>query len=203
MRADFDPIELLDEWFADSRDDVARIEGRMAWWFGQDADRDRRLAQRHAQDVEAAASGVWGGLDAEAGGRLALILLLDQLPRNIHRGTPRAFASDTLALDLCLHGHDLGMDSSLTAIERVFFWMPLQHVEDLELQDLGVRLYDSLVDEDPANADLWRGFARYSRLHNQIIAKFGRFPHRNAVLDRESTPEEAAWLAENGTRFGQ
>lgn len=203
MRADFDPVELLDEWFADSRDESARIEGRMVWWFGQDADRDRRLAARHAQDVEAAASGVWGGLDAEAGGRLALILLLDQLPRNIHRGTPQAFTTDSLALDLCVDGHDRGMDRSLAAIERVFFWMPLQHVEDLELQDLGVLLYDALVDEDPANADLWRGFARYARLHNGIIAKFGRFPHRNAVLGRKSTPEEVAWLAESGERFGQ
>ncbi|MNC95643.1 hypothetical protein D3C83_128100 [compost metagenome] len=89
------------------------------------------------------------------------------------------------------------------AIERVFFWMPLQHVEDLELQDQGVRLYDGLVDEDPEHAELWRGFARYARLHNQIIAKFGRFPHRNEVLGRKSTPKEAAWLAEGGVRFGQ
>jgi uncharacterized protein (DUF924 family) len=143
MRAEFDPGQLLADWFAGTREDLQLIPARNAWWFGADADRDSLLAKRWGQDCADAASGSWGGLDAEPPGRLALVLLLDQLPRNLYRGTPQAFATDSLALDLCLNGHDRGMDQRLSLIERVFFWMPLQHVEDLELQDLGVRLYES------------------------------------------------------------
>jgi uncharacterized protein (DUF924 family) len=203
MRAEFDPGQLLADWFAGTREDPQLIPARNAWWFGADADRDSLLAKRWGQDCADAASGSWGGLDAEPPGRLALVLLLDQLPRNLYRGTPQAFATDSLALDLCLNGHDRGMGQRLSLIERVFFWMPLQHVEDLELQDLGVRLYESLAGDDPEQAELWRGFARFAHLHNDIIAKFGRFPHRNEILGRESTDAELAWLAEGGVRFGQ
>lgn len=203
MRAEFDPARLLDDWFGDTRSDPGAIAGRMRFWFGEDPQRDRLLLERYGPDHEAAAHRAWGELDADPAGRLALILLLDQLPRNLYRGSAQAFATDSLALDLCLNGHDRGMDAKLGAIERAFFWMPLQHVEDLELQDLGVRLYDSLAGDDPQHAALWKGFADYARRHCAIIARFGRFPHRNAALGRASTPEEQAWLDESGERFGQ
>ena len=95
------------------------------------------------------------------------------------------------------------MDSALTHIEKVFFWMPLQHCEDLDLQNLGVDLYSSLAPADPYRSQLWKGVAEYARLHRDIIARFGRFPHRNAVLGRESTPEETAYLEDGGESFGQ
>jgi len=203
MPPDFDPALLLNFWFGDTRADPDAIDARNAFWFGADPERDRQLTERYSGAVEAAARGSWGGLENDSAGRLALILLLDQLPRNIHRGTARAFATDPTALDLCVSGHDRGMDAALCPIERVFFWMPLQHVEDLEFQDLGVRLFDSLAAEDPDHAATWNTFANYAHLHCDIIARFGRFPHRNEVLGRDTTDEERAWLADSGMRFGQ
>ena len=203
MSADFDPHALLGHWFADTRENPDAIEGRMPWWFNRDDGRDRWLADVYRLDCEAAMEGELRCPVEDPRSRLALILLTDQLPRNLFRGSARAFESDELALGLCLEGHEQGHDMALTGIERIFFWMPLQHVEDLKLQELGVELYDSLAAADPYRSALWKNFAGYARLHRDIIRRFGRFPHRNAVLDREPTAAESEFLAEGGESFGQ
>jgi uncharacterized protein (DUF924 family) len=203
MRPEFNPTGLLDHWFADCRENPDEIAGRNAWWFAADADRDRQLARTWLGDCEAAASGQLDELADHPSSRLALILLLDQLPRNLFRGTPRAFAGDATALQLCVKGHQTGMDSTLSRIERVFFWMPLQHAEDLDLQNLGVELYGTLAPGDPDRAELWNGYQSFARLHRDIIARFGRFPHRNKVLGRTSTTEETAYLEQGAETFGQ
>lgn len=203
MSPEFDHRALLAHWFADTRENPDAIERRQDWWFQRDAARDRWLADAYEEACVAAMEGQLACPLDEPRGRLAAILLTDQLPRNLFRGTARAFASDDTALRLCAEGHRLGMEHGLTLIERVFFWMPLQHVEDLDLQNLGVELYETLAPADPYRSALWKGFASYARLHRDIIARFGRFPHRNEALGRESSTEERQYLDRDGHSFGQ
>jgi uncharacterized protein (DUF924 family) len=199
----FDRDDFLDTWFGETREDPDRIAERNAWWFEPCPERDRQLAEQAGRACEAARAGRLDALAETPRGCLALILLLDQLPRNLYRGTAAAFASDGRALELCLEGHRAGLDLPLTLIERVFFWMPLQHAEDLERQELSVQLFTSLAGEDPKRDDLWSGFADFAELHHDIIQRFGRFPHRNAALGRASSDREKAWLEAGGAAFGQ
>ncbi|MFQ2000913.1 DUF924 family protein [Aeromonas veronii] len=194
---------LLAFWFGDEADDVLRATRQAPLWWGKSSETDALLASRFGEQAEAAAEGSlahWADLPS---GRLALILLLDQLPRNIHRGTPAAFAQDPLARDLCLKGLSIGADKSLSPLERVFFYLPLEHAESREQQARSVALFEALAAEQagtPAQAT-FAGFAYFARRHQVIIERFGRFPHRNDILGRTSTPEEAAFLLQPGSGF--
>lgn len=194
---------LLDLWFGDEADDVMRATRQAPLWWGKSSETDALLASRFGELAEASAKGSlahWADLPS---GRLALILLLDQLPRNIHRGTPAAFAQDPLARDLCLKGLSIGADKSLSSLERVFFYLPLEHAESREQQARSVALFEALAAEQagtPAQAT-FAGFADFARRHQVIIERFGRFPHRNDILGRTSTPEEAAFLQQPGSDF--
>lgn len=194
---------LLDLWFGDEADDVLRATRQAPLWWGKSSETDALLASRFGELAEAAAKGSlahWADLPS---GRLALILLLDQLPRNIHRGTPAAFAQDPLARDLCLKGLSIGADKSLSPLERVFFYLPLEHAESREQQARSVALFEALAAEQagtPAQAT-FAGFTDFARRHQVIIERFGRFPHRNDILGRTSTPEEAAFLQQPGSGF--
>lgn len=201
--AEYRPGRLLAHWFGDTREHPDRIPARLDWWFSVDAARDRWLADEYGAVCAATVAGERAGAPANARAWLAEIILLDQLPRNLWRGTARAFAGDRLALALTLQGHREGRDAELTLIERAFFWMPLQHSEDRDVQEIGVELYASLAAADPYRAKLWNGFADFARRHRDLIARFGRFPHRNAALGRASTPEEKDYLAGGGETFGQ
>ncbi len=199
----FDSEAFLTFWFATTREHPDLIPERKAWWFGPDPDRDRQLRELNLHACEAARAGQLDDLAETPRGCLALILLLDQLPRNLYRGTANAFASDTRALEHCLEGHRAGLDQPLTLIERVFFWMPLQHAEDLERQELSVQLFSTLAGEDSVRDGLWSEFADFAELHHDIIQRFGRFPHRNEALGRQTTDREEAWLEAGGETFGQ
>lgn len=194
---------LLALWFGDEADDVLRATRQAPLWWGKNSETDALLASSFGELAEAAAKGSlahWADLPS---GRLALILLLDQLPRNIHRGTPVAFARDPLARDLCLKGLSIGADKSLSPLERVFFYLPLEHAESREQQARSVALFGALAAEQagtPAQAT-FAGFADFARRHQVIIERFGRFPHRNDILGRTSTPEEAAFLQQPGSGF--
>ncbi|OEC40571.1 DUF924 family protein [Aeromonas sp. DNP9] len=194
---------LLALWFGDEADDVLRATRQAPLWWGKSSETDALLASRFGELAEAAAKGSlahWADLPS---GRLALILLLDQLPRNIHRGTPAAFAQDALARDLCLKGLSIGADKSLSPLERVFFYLPLEHAESREQQARSVALFEALAAEQagtPAQAT-FAEFADFARRHQVIIERFGRFPHRNDILGRTSTPEEAAFLQQPGSGF--
>lgn len=194
---------LLDFWFGDEADDVLRATQQAPLWWGKSSETDALLAKQFGAQAEAAANGEladWADLHH---GRLALILLLDQLPRNIHRGTPAAFAQDPLARDLCLKGLSIGADKSLSPLERVFFYLPLEHAESREQQARSVALFEALAAEQagtPSQAT-FAGFADFARRHQVIIERFGRFPHRNDILGRTSTPEEAAFLQQPGSGF--
>ncbi|BAU48711.1 membrane protein [Sulfurifustis variabilis] len=194
--------DLLNFWFGPLGPDGFPRGDRSRLWFGGASEMDDAIRARFADDVELAVSGSLDAWGETARGRLALILLLDQFPRNLFRGTPRAFACDTHALRHALAGLEEGQDGQLAPIERAFFYLPLEHAEDRGLQRRSVRVYEHLVREFPAAAAQLQGFLDYAVKHRDIIERFGRFPHRNAILGRASTPEEITFL-ETAERFGQ
>ncbi len=147
-----------------------------------------------------------GELEAEWGatprGRIALIIVLDQFSRHIHRGTPAAFAQDPAAQRLALAGVEQGTDRALIPAQRAFFYLPFEHAEDLALQRRGVQLFQLLATEvAPAWRKEYTGFSDYAGHHRDIVERFGRFPHRNTVLGRASTPEETEFLKQPGSSF--
>ncbi|MCX7128873.1 DUF924 family protein [Aeromonas sp.] len=194
---------LLDLWFGDEADDAIRAKRQAPLWWGKNSETDALLTSRFGELAKAAAEGSLAHWADLPDGRLALILLLDQLPRNIHRGTPAAFVQDPLARDLCLKGLVLGADNALSPLARVFFYLPLEHAESREQQARSVALFEALAAEQtgtPAQAT-FAGFADFARRHQVIIERFGRFPHRNDILGRTSTPEEAEFLQQPGSGF--
>ncbi len=196
--------ELLDFWYADTIDHPAHIGPRMPFWFQADDQRDAQIVARFSDQVAAARSGQLDALKSTPRGQLALVLLLDQLPRNIYRGTAEAFASDADALSICMQGIAAGTDTTLGPAECLFYYMPLQHAESLEAQEHAVKIFDALAESvAPELTDVFVGCADYARRHHDIVARFGRFPHRNALLGRTSTPEEIAFLEGGGDTFGQ
>ena len=194
--------EVLKYWFGELDDDGHPRRDRSALWWKKDAATDDELRERFGDDVQAALGGRRDDWAASPRGRLALILLLDQLTRNIHRDTPGAFAGDPRARELCLEGLERGEDRHLAPIQRVFFYLPLEHAEDERLQLRSCSLYAKLRDEVPAHlTEAYAGYLDYAEQHRVIIERFGRFPHRNAILGRQPTVEELHFLEQPGSSF--
>ena len=198
------PKDVLSFWFQDATQSPEALQRRSAVWFRSDPAFDRECATRFTALLAEAARGVLGSWGETPRGRLALVILLDQMPRNIHRGSPAAFMHDAQAASHCVAGIESGQDRSLHPVERIFLYMPLQHAEDLDLQRRSIERFESLAAEA---GDVWRGYlaenVHYAREHHDIIERFGRFPHRNRVLGRESTGEELRYLADGAPTFGQ
>jgi uncharacterized protein (DUF924 family) len=163
-----------------------------AQWFKTDERLDERIRARFLGIHEEQAAAAISDLTADGPTALAAIIVLDQFPRNMFRGTPRAFATDAKALAIAETAVDRRYDTSLSKNERVFLYLPFEHSEDLSRQELSVELLSSLGDPE---------FARYSMAHKVIIERFGRFPHRNAILGRQSTPEEIEFLKQPMSAF--
>jgi len=198
------PREIREFWFGETITDPAAIAGRMDFWFGEDAARDEAIRSRWLSHVEDAFAGHLDKMGSSPLGRLALILLLDQFPRNLFRGRARAFERDGRARYLMRDGMSQQMDLALSPIERCFFYMPLQHSEFLDDQESSVSRYRQLLSEvSVEQQDMFQAFLDYARLHRDIVARFGRLPHRNLILNRLSTAEERAYLAGNAPTFGQ
>lgn len=177
------PSEILDFWFGHLKP---------AQWFKPDATLDAEIARRFAAIYDELKRGVadtWRGGARES---LAAIIVLDQFPRNMFRGTPAAFATDAVALALSSEAIDRGLDRSLSAVERQFLYMPFQHSEDRAVQTRSVALFEGLGDESVLD---------FARRHRAVIERFGRFPHRNAILGRASTGEEIEFLKQPGSSF--
>lgn len=171
------------------------------WWKKQPAV-DAGIRRRFAPLVGSVAMGAVDGWLSTPRGRLALILLTDQFPRNIWRGQAAAFAFDVLALRWAKEAIERGLDRDARAVERVFLYLPLEHSEHLADQREAVRLFDALAaDVAPAARPAFAGYLDYARRHLEIIERFGRFPHRNAALGRETTAEEAEFLRQPGSGF--
>src|SRR4051812_25595160 len=187
-----DPLagEILVFWFGEKPHQPRDV------WFRKDEAFDREIRERFAAALAAGIAGAFGEWCMSAAGALARVVLLDQLPRNAFRGTREQFAGDPGALATAIDAIDRGFDGALDAHERSFLYMPFVHSERLDMQDRAVALFAALAAETGVDAQL-----PWAHKHRDVIRRFGRFPHRNALLSRASTPEELQFLEQPGSRF--
>jgi len=181
--------DILDFWFGPAPHAARNV------WFRKNRAFDATIRGRFGAAIETALAGGYRDWTVSARGSLARVLLLDQFTRNVFRETPRAFAGDAQALATSQRAIDVQLDRALDPYARWFLYMPFQHAEDRASQQRAVELFGQLADEgltDPL---------RWAERHAAVVSRFGRFPHRNAILGRPSTPEETAFLAELGSRF--
>ena len=200
MNAPWQP--LLDWWFGnfETPGEVAAQQGKL--WFGKRDSQDLEARTRFGDQVEQALAGGLTEWMQCPEGWLALVLLLDQLPRMIFRDTPKAFSGDPQAQTLVAQGIAADFDRQLRPIQRVFIYLVFEHSENLAVQNEGVWRYIELVAQQPdGDRALFADYLDYAEKHQKIIAQFGRFPHRNAVLGRESTAQELMFLSKPGSRF--
>ena len=194
---------ILDFWFGEIKDGLT-VEDRNKFWFMPNADVDSTIRDKFEDLVTGAGSGKLKRWESTPGGSLALIILLDQFTRNIFRGKPDAFQYDSIARRICSEGIKNGTDKKLEIIERCFYYLPLEHSENLEDQDRCVKLFEELlIRVDKSKISLIKNSLDYAVLHRKIIEEFGRFPHRNIILNRESTQQELDFLLKQGIKFGQ
>ncbi|MBU1365393.1 MAG: DUF924 domain-containing protein [Gammaproteobacteria bacterium] len=187
--------DVLAFWFG--APDAADYGQARAAWFRKDDALDARIRARFLPEVEAAIAGQREDWATSPSGALALLILLDQFPRNLFRNTARAFAGDAAALVLARHVIEQGWDRQLLPVQRVFAYLPFEHSEALADQKRSIALFTALADEYPetaANLD-------YAHRHRDVIVRFGRFPHRNAALGRASSAAETDYLAQPGSGF--
>lgn len=177
--------EVLKFWF----EDIDR-----SCWFKKDPEFDRDLEQRFGKTYALAKDGQLSHWCDTPAGCLAVIIVLDQFSRNMFRESAAAFEADPIALQLVTNGIEKGLDEELTLEQRSFFYMPLRHAEDLAMQQLGLAKTRELNDAG-------YGSDKYALNHLELIEKFGRFPHRNEILGRENTPEEALYLEDGNAGF--
>ncbi|OBV39459.1 DUF924 family protein [Janthinobacterium psychrotolerans] len=195
MIMDAQAKDVLDFWFL-APDNPAHGQSR-AEWFSKDDAFDAQIRERFGALIDTAIDGGLRDCAATPRGALAQILLLDQFTRNVYRGTPRAFAGDAQALALASALVQSGQDQELEPTLRAFVYMPFEHAEDLAMQARAVELFQLLTQ----SRDGFESMLDYAQRHQEVIARFGRFPHRNAILGRDSTPEEAAFLLQPGSSF--
>ena len=193
--------QVLEFWFGELKDGRAD-DAHAKRWFTKDPAFDRLLTQRFEglhERIMAGEHDAW--LDTPRG-RLAYIIVLDQFSRNMFRDTPRMYASDERALRAALEGIERGMDRDLELHEQMFFYMPLMHSESLDVQNQCVALFQRLHDKAPAPLkERVADALKYAEMHRDIVQRFGRFPHRNAILDRTSTDEEQHFLTQPNSAF--
>ncbi|MDH5388287.1 MAG: DUF924 domain-containing protein [Gammaproteobacteria bacterium] len=186
---------ILDYWFGGFPDAYSADLSRQAMWFEQGYKYDQEIFIEFGAVYQRAIEGElehW--LDIPRG-RLAIIVLLDQFSRHIHRGYPEAFAQDEKAQAICLEGIGAGDDFSLHPVERSFFYLPLQHAEDGEKQKWSIQAYNQLLADVPeTHQQPYREMLEYAMKHHYVIENFGRFPELNEILGRVSTPEEIAFM---------
>lgn len=187
--------EILTFWFGEVRDEPSYFEEYAPRWFVQNTDFDRQIVQRFQADYELAAQGQLTHWTETARGGVALILVLDQFPRNMFRNDPRAFATDPLARQIAEQMIAAELDQQLCLVERYFVYVPFMHSENRAHQQRSVMLFQKLA-EERAYFD-----TSYAVRHQEVIDRFGRFPHRNSVLGRASTSEELEFLKQFGSSF--
>lgn len=188
--------EILSFWFGDLDEEGISKPEQHSLWFKSSEETDQHCIDEFGHYVESALRGELEDWAQSDQGLIALVLLLDQLTRNIYRGTPAAFSGDTRALKLAQTAIQNGRNLHLPPIHQQFLYLPLEHCEDRKVQEHCVALMNQLADH--TEHEMFQGFARYALAHRDVIAQFGRFPHRNAILGRESTPEELAYLEKHG-----
>jgi uncharacterized protein (DUF924 family) len=200
--SDRTPEDVLSFWFGKLDADGFATEEQSKKWFSRDDDFDAEISRLFRSDYDLIAAGKREGwLDAPRSS-LAYVIVLDQFARNMFRRSPQAFAADPRALQAAQASVDLRFDRELRTAERVFLYMPFMHAEDLAAQDRCIDLFEGCAAEVPERVrDRVIGNVKYARAHRDIIARFGRFPHRNTVLGRTSTPDEIEFLKQPGSSF--
>ena len=186
---------VLDFWFLPP-DHSGHGQAR-AQWFRKDEGFDAQIRTRFGALIDAAIAGGLRAWDATPHGALARLVVLDQFTRNVHRGTSRAFAGDSQALALAASMTQQGLDRQLAPMLRAFAYLPFEHAEDLAMQARAVELFQRLAQAQPG----FESMLDYAERHQEVIARFGRFPHRNAILGRTSTPQELEFLRQPGSSF--
>lgn len=186
--------DILEFWFGQP-DDPEYGKSRKIW-FTKDAKFDEAVRSRFLADYEMAAMGLLDRWKETPESNLASIVVLDQFSRNMFRGTPQAFATDPQALAIAQHAVANGFDKHLLPVQRMFVYLPFEHSENLEHQRQCVALFNQLSDDPECASGI-----EYAERHLQIIERFGRFPHRNRILGRETTPEEEEFLKQPGSSF--
>ena len=177
------PQEILDFWFS---------EITPAQWYKSDPTVDASIRRRFEGTYRQLHQAVPSEWQETPHAVLAAIIVLDQFPRNMFRGTPQAFAADDKALSLATQAIDKGLDHNLSSVEKQFLYMPFQHAENRSVQARSLKLFATVGDSNVLN---------FAKRHSDIIERFGRFPHRNAILGRKSTPEESEFLKQPGSSF--
>ena len=196
---------LLQFWFDGDPGVYQTYEERLPFWFRGPQSFDQEIQARFESWLPLADSGELSNWEQQPRGALALIILQDQFPRNIYRGTEKAFAFDANALRTATNVVDSGMDRELEVLERVFAYLPFEHSEDIEIQKLSVRKFTELQQSfgDGDFREATANSLEYAQMHYDIIKLFGRFPHRNDILGRESTARELEFMAAGAETFGQ
>lgn len=198
------PDQVLTQWFGSARPGNAQALQYKSRWFTKSPAFDEELRERFGVAVEAALGGALQHWSAQGPWQhLALVVLLDQFTRNIFRNTPKSFAGDPQALTLALQAMQSGADQQLPEVVRVFMYLPLEHAEDPAMQQRCVAAFDAMhqAAEEAELREYLAGSLDYAHRHQVVIEQFCRFPHRNAILGRASTAEEAAYLAQPGSGF--
>ena len=192
---------VLEYWFGPLASDESFPDQQAKKWFGGGEAVNEEIRTQFGRDQTLACEGHYDDWQENPRGCLALVILLDQFTRNLY-GDARAYAMDDKALLVVLRGIERGLDKKLKIIERWFFYMPFMHSEDLEIQEKGIELFTKLAEEAPPALELpIRNALGYAIRHMEIIKRFGRFPHRNEALGRESTPQEVEFLKEPNSSF--
>ena len=186
--------EILHFWFG--QPDEPNYGKQRSFWFTKKSDFDQEVRTHFLKNYEQAVAGQLDHWQKSPKSCLALILLLDQFPRNMFRGTAQAFATDPQALSAAQHAVANGFDQQLLTVERWFIYLPFEHSENLEHQNQCVELFATLSNDPDSAATL-----DYALRHRSVIERFGRFPHRNEILGRATTPEEAEFLKQRGSSF--
>jgi uncharacterized protein (DUF924 family) len=186
--------DVLEFWFGEPSSPERGVPRKA--WFEKSAEFDAVIRDRFSTLVDAAAAGrlaAWTRMPLAA---LALVIVCDQFPRNIFRGSPRAFATDPRALEISLGIVERGFDAAYLPVERAFAYLPFEHAEDIAMQRRSLALFARLPPSSTAAS-----YMDYARRHHDVIERFGRFPHRNEILGRASTPEEGEFLKQPGSSF--
>jgi uncharacterized protein (DUF924 family) len=204
VKAQIDPENILEFWFGDAPDDVAEAQRREAFWFGAKPKTDSTIRHRFARTVKAAGRGELKDWLDDARSALALVVVLDQFPLNIWRGTVEAYAFEAQALDVARYSVAAGYVARLAPIESAFLILPYQHSESIERQRESVQIMAKIAGTAaPVWHTLMDNYLKFAMEHLAIIERFGRFPHRNRVLGRVATEAEEAYLAAGGATYGQ